>query len=261
MSGGAADNSGRGRRPRIGIVGDVRDAIIGPWDEVVSMVPHDYVSAIAAAGGAPVIIPSVEPYDEDPEAALAGLDGIVFMGGKDFDAKIYGAEPHPENDEHDEMRDQVELAIGRAALERRMPVLGICRGFQLLNLLYGGDLEQHLGDRLDMKPHRDVLGEFTRHMVTIEPGTHLAAAMEAGGPRLQAGDVEIASHHHQGAGRLGEGLRVAATAPDGVIEALEDPRLPFCLGVQWHPEVTAPEDGGRLFRALVDFCSSHPSTA
>lgn len=261
MSGGVANNSGHAHRPRIGIVGDVRDAIIGPWDEVVSMVPHDYVSAISAAGGAPVIIPSVEPYDEDPEAALAGLDGIVFMGGKDFDAKIYGAEPHPENNEHDEMRDQVELAIGHAALERRMPILGICRGFQLLNLLYGGDLEQHLGDRLDMKPHRDVLGEFTRHMVTIEPGTHLAAAMEAGGPRPQEGEVEIASHHHQGAGRLGEGLRVAATAPDGVIEALEDPRLPFCLGVQWHPEVTAPEDGGRLFRALVDFCSSHPSTA
>lgn len=173
MSGGAADNSGRGRRPRIGIVGDVRDAIIGPWDEVVSMVPHDYVSAIAAAGGAPVIIPSVEPYDEEPDAALDDLDGIVFMGGKDFDAQIYGAEPHPENDEHDETRDRVELAIGRAALERRMPILGICRGFQLLNILYGGDLEQHLGDRLDMKPHRAWNAPFM--LATWRVGPALAA--------------------------------------------------------------------------------------
>ena len=208
------------------------------------MVQHNYVLAIAAAGGAPVLVPSVEPYDRDPEAALAGLDGLVLMGGKDFDPQIYGAQPHPESDKATRIRDRVELAIGRAALERGMPILGICRGFQLLNILYGGDLEQHLGDRLDMKPHRDVLGEFTRHRVTLEPGTKLAAAM-------QAGECEIASHHHQGAGRVGDGLRVVATAPDGVVEALEDPRHPFCLGVQWHPEVTAVEDGGALFRALI----------
>lgn len=236
------------RRPRIGIVADVGRAVVGPWDEVVSMAPHNYVSAIAGAGGAPVLVPSVEPYDEDPEAALADLDGIVFMGGRDFDPGIYGAEPHLENDRASGVRDRVELALGRAALDRRMPFLGICRGCQLLNILYGGDLEQHLADRIDMKPHRDTLGVFTRHRVALEPGTKLAAAM-------RGSEYEVASHHHQGAGRIGGGLRVAATAPDGVVEGLEDPELPFCIGVQWHPEVTATEDGGRLFRALVAQCS------
>ena len=199
------------RRPRIGMVADVCNAVAGPWDDVVSMAPHAYVSAIAAAGGAPVLIPSIEPYDRDPAAALAGLEGLVLMGGRDFDPAIYGAARHRANDEPVEVRDRVELAIGRAALERRMPVLGICRGCQLLNILYGGDLEQHLGDRLDMKPHRDVLGQFTRHRVTLEPGTKLAAAM-------QAGEFEIASHHHQGAGRVGGELlkarpRLARRAP------------------------------------------------
>lgn len=237
-----------GHRPRIGIVADVGRATTGPWDDIYTMAPHNYVSAIADAGGAPVLIPSVEPYDEDPEAALADLDGIVFMGGRDFDPAIYGAKPHPESDRSTEIRDRVELAIGRAALERRMPILGICRGCQLLNLLYGGDLEQHLADRVDMKPHRDTLGVFTRHRVVLEPGTRLATVMEAEGH-------EVASHHHQGAGRIGDGLRVAAIAPDGVVEGLEDPEHPFCIGVQWHPEVTAEEDGGRLFRALVGQCS------
>lgn len=237
-----------GHRPRIGIVADLGRATTGPWDDIYTMVPHNYVSAIATAGGAPVLIPSVEPYDEDPEAALADLDGIVFMGGRDFDPGIYGAEPHPESDRAIEIRDRVELGIGRAALERRMPILGICRGCQLLNILYGGDLEQHLADRVDMKPHRDTLGVFTRHRVALEPGTKLAAAM-------QGNEHEVASHHHQGAGRIGDGLRIAATAPDGVVEGLEDPEHPFCIGVQWHPEVTAAEDGGRLFRALVAQCS------
>ncbi|MCY3932146.1 MAG: gamma-glutamyl-gamma-aminobutyrate hydrolase family protein [Acidobacteria bacterium] len=239
-------------RPRIGIVADLGRATTGPWDDIYTMAPHNYVSAIADAGGAPVLIPSVEPYDEDPEAALADLDGIVFMGGRDFDPEIYGAAPHPESDRAIEIRDHVELAIGRAALERRMPILGICRGCQLLNILYGGDLEQHLADRVDMKPHRDTLGVFTRHRVALEPGTKLAAAM-------QASEHEVASHHHQGAGRIGDGLRVAATAPDGVVEGLEDPEHPFCIGVQWHPEVTASEDGGRLFRALVAQCSQQCS--
>ena len=234
-------------RPRIGIVADVGRATTGPWDDVYSMAPHNYVEAIAAAGGAPLLIPCIEPYEEDPELALEGLDGIVFMGGRDIDPRIYGAEPHPESDRATASRDRVEVALGRAALGKRVPFLGICRGLQLLNVLYGGDLEQHLADRLDMKPHRHMLGEFTRHLVKVEPGTKLAMA-------VPAGEFEVASHHHQGVARVGDGLRIVATASDGVVEGLEDPEHPFCVGVQWHPEVTAEDDGGGLFRALVGKC-------
>lgn len=237
-----------GQRPRIGIVADVGRAQTGPWDDVYSMAPHNYVEAIVAAGGAPLLIPSVEPYEDEPELALASLDGMVFMGGRDLDPGMYGAEPHPENDAAAVARDRVEVALARAALKRRVPFLGICRGLQLLNVLYGGDLEQHLADRLDMKPHRHVLGEFTRHLVKVEPGTKLAAA-------VPAGEFEVASHHHQGVARVGKGLRIVATASDGVVEGLEDPEHPFCIGVQWHPEVTAAGDGGGLFRALVGQCS------
>ena len=235
-------------RPRIGIVADVGRATTGPWDDVYSMAPHNYVEAIAAAGGAPLLVPCIELYEDDPELALEGLDGIVFMGGRDIDPRMYGAEPHPESDRATALRDRVEVALGRAALERRVPFLGICRGLQLLNVLYGGDLEQHLADRLDMKPHRHVLGEFTRHLVKVEPGTKLATA-------VPAGEFEVASHHHQGVARVGDGLRIVATASDGVVEGLEDSEHPFCVGVQWHPEVTAEDDGGGLFRALVGQCS------
>jgi len=199
-------------------------------------VPAEYVRAVVAAGGAPLLVPPGAPFDE----TLDVVDGLVFSGGSDLDPELYGAEAHAETLGVIRERDDFELGLMRAALERDVPILAICRGSQVLNVALGGDLEQHVPDRVGTELHREVAGVFSDHGVSVVGRTRLASII---------GDHhDVKSHHHQGFGSLGSGLRESARAPDGTLEAVEDPSRRFTLGVLWHPE--AGEDKA-LFTALV----------
>jgi putative glutamine amidotransferase len=166
---------------------------------------------------------------------------VLFSGGSDLDPELYGQEAHPETKGVVPERDRAELALLQAALARDMPVLAVCRGSQVLNVALGGDLVQHLPEVVGDEKHKHTPGEYADHDVTVEPETRLGSLLGDHAP--------VKSHHHQGIGRLGEGLREAARAEDGTLEALEDPSRRFALGVLWHPE--AGEDL-RLFEALVE---------
>jgi putative glutamine amidotransferase len=224
-------------RPVIGITSYAEEVAWGAWVEAAALVPISYVHAIERAGGRPLIVP---PSDESIDETLAVLDGIVFSGGSDLDPAHYGADPHPETDEAREVRDRAELALLSAALERDVPVLAVCRGSQVLNVARGGDLVQHLPDVVGDEKHKHTPGSFADHDVEVDPGTRLGGILGARAP--------VKSHHHQGFGRLGEGLRESARAEDGTVEALEDPSKRFAVGVLWHPE--AGEDAA-LFEELV----------
>jgi putative glutamine amidotransferase len=183
-----------------------------------------------------LIPPSADGIDETLEA----VDGLLFSGGSDLDPDLYDQEPHPATSGVVAERDRAELALLEAALARDMPVLAVCRGSQVLNIARGGDLVQHLPDVVGDEKHKHTPGTFADHDVTLEPGTRLAGLLGDRAP--------VKSHHHQGIGRLGEGLQVAAYAEDGTVEAVEDPSHRFAFGVLWHPE--AGEDL-RLFEELV----------
>jgi gamma-glutamyl-gamma-aminobutyrate hydrolase PuuD len=225
-------------RPLIGITtyaeADVR---WGAWSLPAALIPLDYVAAIERAGGRPLLVPpSVEGIDE----TLDGLDGIIFSGGSDLDPETYGADAHPETNGLRPERDRAELELLQAALARDMPVLAICRGSQVLNVARGGDLVQHLPEVVGHDDHKHTPGVFADHDVTVDPATKLGSLVGDRAP--------VKSHHHQGFGRLGDGLRESARADDGTVEALEDPSKRFAIGVLWHPE--AGEDAA-LFEALV----------
>ena len=224
-------------RPLIGITTYLTRATFGAWEEESALVPADYVRAVERAGGRALLVP---PSDDGVEETLDALDGIVFSGGSDLDPALYGQERHEETGGFEAGRDRAELALLQAALARDMPVLAVCRGSQVLNVALGGDLVQHLPEVVGNEQHKELPGEFAEHDVAIEPETKLGALIGEHAP--------VKSHHHQGFGRLGEGLRESARAEDGTIEAFEDPSRRFTLGVLWHPE--AGEDT-RLFEALV----------
>jgi putative glutamine amidotransferase len=201
-----------------------------------ALVPASYVQAVSRAGGAPVLVPPGASVDETLEV----VDGLIFSGGSDLDPSLYGAEAHAETLGVVRERDEFELGMMRAALERDVPMLAICRGSQILNVALGGGIEQHLPDLIGDEKHKETPGVFAEHGVDVLPDTRLASIV---GER-----AEIKSHHHQGYGELGNGLRVAARAEDGTVEALEAPARRFTLGVLWHPE--EGEDLA-LFEALV----------
>jgi putative glutamine amidotransferase len=224
-------------KPLIGITTYLTSARFGSWEEVSALVPQDYVRAIEHAGGRPLLVP---PSEEGIEETLDSLDGVIFSGGSDLDPETYGQEPHPETYGIVEQRDRAELALLQAALARDMPVLAICRGSQVLNVALGGDLVQHLPDVVGDEKHKHTPGAYADHEVDVHPDSRLGSVLGERAP--------VKSHHHQGFGRIGEGLREAARADDGTIEALEDPSRRFALGVLWHPE--AGEDM-RLFEELV----------
>jgi putative glutamine amidotransferase len=229
-------------RPVIGITTYLVPAAWGAWTMEAALVPADYVRGVSAAGGAAVLIP---PGSSVPET-LDLVDGLVFSGGSDLDPSLYAAEAHPETSGVIRERDDFELELMRAALERDVPMLAICRGSQVLNVALGGDLEQHVPDRVGTDVHKEVNGVFADHGIEVSEGTKLASII---GDRH-----DVKSHHHQGFGRLGSGLREAARARDGTVEALEDPARRFTLGVLWHPE--AGEDMA-LFRELVAASAEH----
>jgi putative glutamine amidotransferase len=225
-------------RPVIGITSYAQDARWGVWHLPAVLIPLAYVDAVERAGGRPVVIP---PSEQGVEETLATLDGVVFSGGADVDPSRYGAERNPETDEPQARRDEGEMLLLQAALERDMPVLAICRGVQLLNVARGGDLVQHLPDAVGNDAHKQTPGEFVEHPVEIKEGSRLASIV---GERS-----DVTSHHHQGLGRVGAGLVETAWADDGTLEAVEDPSLRFAVGVQWHPE---ENEDAALFEALVD---------
>jgi len=228
-----------GARPIIGITSYAQPAKWGAWDLPAALVPLYYVESVHQAGGRALLVP---PSEEAVEETLDVLDGIIFSGGIDIDPARYGAERHPATDAAQVHRDAGELALLAAALERDIPTLAICRGFQLLNVLRGGDLVQHLPEEVGHERHRETLGVFSEHPVEITAGTRLEAIL---GPRHGA----VRSSHHQGLGRVGDGLLESAYAEDGSLEAIEDPSKRFAVGVLWHPEME--DDDKRLFEALV----------
>jgi putative glutamine amidotransferase len=232
-------------RPVIGITTYAQEASWGAWRLPAALIPLDYVDAIECAGGRPLLIP---PSGEGVEETLDVLDGVVFSGGADVDPALYGAEPHPETDEPQSRRDAGELALLSAALERDMPTLAVCRGFQLLNVVRGGDLVQHIPERLGHDEHKQVPGVFSEHPVEVKAGTRLGSVV---GSRST-----VTSHHHQSPGRVGEGLVETAWADDGTLEAVEDPSQRFALGVQWHPEAGNDD---LLFEALVQEARAYRS--
>ena len=225
-------------RPLIGITTYAQDARWGVWHEPAALIPLDYVDAVEGAGGRALLIP---PSEDGVEETLSALEGGVYSGGADVDPAQYGADAHPETDTPQARRDAGELALLRAALERDMPTLAICRGAQLLNVVRGGDLVQHLPETVGTDEHKQTPGEFAAHPVEIKEGSRLASIVD--------GRSDVASHHHQALGRVGEGLVECAWAPDGKLEAVEDPSLRFAVGVQWHPEAG---DDAALFEALVE---------
>jgi putative glutamine amidotransferase len=216
----------------------------GVWDGYeVALAPRGYVSAVQRAGGLAIVLPPDEVAVREPDVLLDRVDALLMAGGADIDPASYGAEPHAETRGTWPERDAFELALARRALERDMPVLGICRGMQLLNIALGGTLDQHLPDSIGSEAHRSVAGTFSKHDVRLEPGSLACTAAGVEG-------IVVWSHHHQGVDRLGEGLRVSGwSEEDELVEAIELPDKRFALGVIWHPE---EDESSQLIAALVE---------
>ena len=219
-------------RPVIGICAALERARWSVWDEEAVLLPRSYLTAVERTGGLAVMLPPDRAEGEDPSQLLDLIDGLVLAGGTDIDPAFYGQEAHANTTDTVPERDAFEIALARAAIERDMPLLGICRGMQLLNVACGGTLLQHLPERFGHHEHRRVVGSFdgADHDVELRDGT---LAMRVVGERRHA----TKSHHHQGIDRLGEGLEVSGvSAMDGLPEAIELTGARFVLGVQWHPE-------------------------
>lgn len=213
------------------------------WDLPAALVPLPYVTAVSEAGATPVLLPPTAGVD----GGAARLDGLVLTAGPDIDPSLYGSYPHREA-ELRPGRDEPELSLLAAARRADLPVLGICRGMQLMALAYEGCLFQHLPEALGHDLHCPRPGTIGRHRVSMVPGYRVGAALGPG--------REVTSHHHQGVMDAG-GLAVTARAEDGLPEALEDPELTFMVGVQWHPELEHPE----LFEAFVGACRARAAAA
>ncbi|MGZ4431986.1 MAG: gamma-glutamyl-gamma-aminobutyrate hydrolase family protein [Gaiellales bacterium] len=233
-------------RPTIGITSYWARASMSHWATDAVLVAQGYVEGARLAGGRALVIPA-DPYlADDPADVVDMLDGLMLVGGDDVAPELYGDERHPRTGPRHERRDAVEFALLRCALERDLPVLAICRGIQVLNVLRGGSLVQHLEDVLDQRPHREDDATYGQHEVITMPGTRLRQIF---GER-----ATVHSHHHQGIGRVGEGLVPTAYAHDGIIEGLEDPARRFCVGVLWHPDADPGGGGAPLFQALISSC-------
>lgn len=238
-------------RPVIGLCTALERARWSVWDQEAVLLPRNYLEEVNRAGGLAVLLAPDAQLVERPEEALELLDGLLLAGGADIDPASYGQTPHTQTQDSVPERDEFEIALTRAAIEREVPLLGICRGMQLINVALGGTLTQHLPEHLAHEEHRRVIGTFdgSDHDVEVIDGT-LAAAV------ISAGRHATKSHHHQGVDRLGDGLAVGARSAlgDDLVEAIELPGRDFVLGVQWHPEADAssPVIGG-----LVEAARAH----
>jgi putative glutamine amidotransferase len=218
-------------RPLIGISAAVEPASFGPWVEEPSvLLPISYARSVQAAGGIAVMLPPDGQAAEAPEEILDRLDALILGGGADLDPASHGSDPHPETRGANPERDRFELALARAALERDMPLLGVCRGMQVMNVAAGGSLDQHLPERVGNDRHRPVPGSWSEHEVRLEFGS--LAAKAAGAERLS-----VTTHPPQGVDDVGGGyIATAWAADDDTVEAIEQPDRGFTLGVLWHPE-------------------------
>jgi putative glutamine amidotransferase len=237
-------------RPLIGICAAIERARWSVWDQEAFLLPRMYVDAVQRAGGSAVLLPIDQGWVDDPGELLDRLDGLMLAGGADLDPGSYGAQPHPMTVGMVPERDAFELALTRAAFDRDLPFLGVCRGMQIMNVAAGGTLIQHLPESHGHDDHRRVSGTFVGadHDVRLAPGS---LAARAAGEELHP----TKSHHHQGVGEIGAGLEVTGWATvDDLPEAIERSDRRFALGVQWHPEA---DETSRLIAALVAEAAEH----
>lgn len=242
--------SGAADRPIIGICASVERARWSVWDDRALLVPRNYVEAVQRAGGLVMILAPDAADESDPDAVLDLLDGVMLCGGVDVDPERYGAERSDQSDPAVPDRDGFELALARRAMERDIPLLGICRGMQVMNVARGGTLAQHLPDDVGHEDHRKVVGSFdgADHDVRLAEGSLAARA---------AGETHHASksHHHQGVAQIGKGFTVTGWADiDELPEAIEVEGNRFTLGVQWHPEA---DTSSQLIASLVEEARAH----
>lgn len=226
-----------GPRPVIGITAYGEHTRYGVWDHEAVLLPRTYPDVVIAAGGVPVLLPPVP----DSAAAVDRLDAVVLAGGPDVGPDRYGAAPHPRAGHPRPERDAAELAVLHRALERGIPVLGVCRGAQVLNVGLGGTLLQHVPDAVGHSGHNPSPGVFGTIEVALQADSRVGTAL---GPRLT-----VLCHHHQALDRVADGLVVTGRATDGTVEAIELSGTPFVVGVQWHPEEEKTDV--RLMSALV----------
>ncbi|MGQ1795999.1 gamma-glutamyl-gamma-aminobutyrate hydrolase [Kocuria sp. CNJ-770] len=243
MASSASEPFRAGYRPRIALTTYYQEGSWGVWNSVAAIVPGAYVEAVAAAGGTPLLLP---PVGTDPEV-LGLVDGLIVIGGVDVDPRFYGAERHeltssqPSRDEHD-------LALTRAALERGLPLFAICRGAQILNVALGGTLIQHLPDvNENAAQYQPEPGRYGQVAFRTEPGSRCRELLGAA--------AESPCYHHQALDEVAEGLVVTARAADGTIEAVETTAGGWALGVQFHPEENRKDP--RLFEGFVAVAHDH----
>jgi putative glutamine amidotransferase len=235
-------------RPVIGICAAIESARWAAWEVMVNLSPRTYSLAVQRAGGMALILPPDDALAESPDELLDMLDALILAGGSDIDPASYGARPHPETKGSWPERDRFEISLGTRALERDMPVLGICRGMQMLNVIQGGTLNQHVAN---LELHRHTPGVFTDHRVRLDPNTLAASVV---GSEL----TEVKSAHHQGVEELGEGVVASGNSDDGLVEAIELPDRTFAVGVLWHPE---EDEQSRVIGSLVKEARSRAQPA
>lgn len=230
-------------RPVIGVTSYVEPASWSHWRDVpAALVPHAYVRQISGAGGLAMIVPPLpeDATEDDAREILARIDGLIIAGGRDVEPNRYGQEPHPLAQSPRPDRDGSELLLARATADDDVPLLGVCRGMQVMAVAAGGTLDQHLPDTLGATTHAPGVGMYGTHLVRPAAGTVVGDIL--------GHEITVATYHHQGVVKA-PGYLSSAWAEDGILEAIEDPDATFRVGVQWHPEAG---DDARLFDRLVE---------
>jgi putative glutamine amidotransferase len=236
-------------RPTIGITASLETVTSGPWVEPSAVVPIHYCEAVQRVGGRAVLLVPDAADAADPDEILDLVDGVLITGAAgDVDPSRYGAERHGETHPVAPLRDDFELSLVHAAEAHDLPLLGICRGMEVLNVAHGGTLEQHLPDVVGHDGHAPTPGQFVRHPLRLEPGSLAARA-------VGAESTEVHGFHHQGLREVGEGLMASAWSDleDGIVEGIERPDRTFALGVLWHPE---EDETSQVIAALVEAAKS-----